>query len=88
MIMNKKTLTIVVAVIVVLLLVGLGVYLNKSKPSGNQPAKESTPAETLIENATKGTLPSLETNPLENKPDLNPADKANPFTDIKTNPFK
>lgn len=86
--MNKKTLTIVVAALVVLLLVVLGVYLKKPKPASNQPAEESSPAETLIDSATKGTLPSLETNPLENKPDLNPADKANPFTNIKTNPFK
>ncbi|MDO8552652.1 MAG: hypothetical protein Q7S01_03955 [bacterium] len=26
--------------------------------------------------------------PLENKPDINPADKANPFKSVKTNPFE
>lgn len=87
--MNKKTIIIVVAGVIVLLLLGLGVYLKKSKPASNQASEEaSSPADKLIESVTKGTLPSLETNPLENKPDLNPADKANPFTDIKTNPFK
>ncbi len=41
----------------------------------------------ITDSATKGVLPSLQTNPLEDKPDINPADKANPFKDIKTNPF-
>lgn len=27
-------------------------------------------------------------NPLEKKPDLNPAEKTNPFADVKTNPFQ
>jgi len=42
----------------------------------------------MIENTTKGTLPSLGTNPLENKPNINPANKANPYTNLNTNPFK
>ena len=40
------------------------------------------------ENAAKGVLPSIGVNPLESKPDINPADKANPFKDIKINPFE
>ncbi len=75
--MNKKTLIIIILVI----LIALGiVYLQWNK-------KIKTEAEKIIENATKGALPSINTNPLENKPDINPADKANPFTNIKTNPF-
>lgn len=37
-----------------------------------------------------GGLPAIETppNPLENVPDINPVEKTNPFTDIKTNPFE
>lgn len=31
-------------------------------------------------------LPAV--NPLENKPEVNPLSKANPFSSIKTNPFK
>ncbi|OGN06013.1 MAG: hypothetical protein A2746_01550 [Candidatus Yanofskybacteria bacterium RIFCSPHIGHO2_01_FULL_44_22] len=31
-------------------------------------------------------LPAI--NPLDNKPDVNPLSEANPFSDIKTNPFK
>lgn len=34
-------------------------------------------------------LPSIENpNPIENKPDLNPIDKTNPYKNIKTNPFE
>lgn len=73
---NKKTL-----IIILVILIALGiVYLQWNK-------KIKTEAEKIIENATKGALPSINTNPLENKPDINPADKANPFTNIKTNPF-
>lgn len=37
---------------------------------------------------TVGELPAYGTdNPLEKKPDLNPAAKTNPFSNIKTNPF-
>lgn len=45
-------------------------------------------SEVLSESATQGVLPSIQTNPLEDKPNINPADKANPFTHIETNPFK
>ncbi len=44
-------------------------------------------AEDLGKNASQGVLPSLGTNPLENQPDINPASQANPFKNIKTNPF-
>lgn len=76
--MNKKTLVIII-IAVILIALGIGYfYWNK---------KIKTEAEKIIESATKGVLPSINTNPLENKPDINPADKANPFTNIKTNPF-
>jgi flagellar basal body-associated protein FliL len=34
------------------------------------------------------TVPSVSTNPLDNKPDINPVDQTNPFKNIKTNPFE
>ena len=45
-------------------------------------------ADKITESAAKGVLPPIQVNPLENKPDVNPADKANPFENIKTNPFE
>jgi len=91
--MNKKLLIII---IVVVLLIGLGIggyfYWSKGKKakSGTEtPALENAgdTAQKITDSATQGTLPSIGTNPLENKPDVNPADKANPYTNIKTNPF-
>ena len=37
--------------------------------------------------ATQGVLPSIGTNPLTNKPDINPTSRTNPFDSVKTNPF-
>ncbi|MEK7574464.1 MAG: hypothetical protein AAB514_02975 [Patescibacteria group bacterium] len=92
--MNKKTIIIVIAVV---LLIGLGIggyfywnNLKKAQTTVETKAPEETKdaAEEITESATKGVLPSIGANPLENKPDVNPADKANPFKNIKTNPFK
>jgi len=89
--MSKK---IIFAIIAAVLLIGLivGVYVwNKSKtlPSGTENLNNAgEAADKIIEDATKGALPSINTNPLEGKPDINPADKANAFDDIKINPFK
>lgn len=95
---NKK---IIFIFIVVVLLVGLvigGYFIwnkrGKTVPSETQTAVEKVEeavekiSETVTENATKGALPSLGTNPLENKPEVNPIDKVNPFKDTKTNPFE
>ena len=90
--MNKKTLIIMIVAILIIAL-GAGGYFYWSKKaktkSGTTKTLEqiSDTAQKVTESATKGVLPSLETNPLENKPDLNPADKANPYKNIKTNPF-
>ncbi len=93
--MNKKTLIILIAIIAAVLLIALGTigyfYWDKQKKlKAGKDALEGAgeSAEALTESATKGLLPSLGENPLENKPDINPADKSNPFKDIKTNPFE
>ena len=89
--MPKKTIIIIIAVV---LSIGLGIagyfYWQKTKvkPEGQALEKAGEAAEKITENATKGVLPSIGANPLENKPDINPADKANPFKNIKTNPFE
>lgn len=93
-ILSKKIVLILIAII---LLIGLGVgsyfywnHFKKSKAEAGIKALEDTEGavEEITESATQGALPSLGTNPLENKPDVNPADKANPFKDIKFNPFE
>lgn len=80
---NKKPL---IAGMIIILLIVLGVagylYWKMSATKNAAPT-----AEDITNSATKGVLPSLEVNPLENQPDINPASNANPIKDIKTNPF-
>jgi flagellar basal body-associated protein FliL len=89
---NKKTILTIVVIVLVVALVAVGyVYWNKWKiaKKGSEALEKAGEATgKLIEGATKGVLPSVGTNPLESKPDINPADKANPFKNIKTNPFE
>lgn len=91
--MPKK---IIIAIVAIILLISLGVggylYWNSQKksesaPEANAIEKAGQAAEQITQEATKGVLPSIQTNPLENKPDVNPASQANPIKDIKTNPF-
>lgn len=46
------------------------------------------PQETPVTSDEQDTQTYGTTNPLEGKPELNPVDKTNPFTNIKTNPFE
>jgi uncharacterized protein YneF (UPF0154 family) len=82
--MSKKTLLIAVLAVVLLIILVIGGYIYWNKIL----RKTNGRAGTIFESITKGLLPSLGTNPLENKPDLNPVDKINPFKNIKINPFE
>lgn len=87
---TKKQILISIAVV---LLIGLGIaaYFYWQKFSGEQVLKKAgETAGKITESAIQGTLPSMDiqSNPMENAPDVNPASQANPFKDIKTNPFK
>lgn len=74
------------AVVILIVLIILGfIYFNKLKKSGYN--FDLTIFDKINEGATKGVLPSINTNALENKPDVNPVDAANPIKQIKTNPF-
>jgi len=90
--MDKKIITIIIIIVLVIIIISAGVggyfWWNSVKKSGNILENANGSAEKIIEDATKGVLPSLQTNPLENKPDINPADAANPIKNIKTNPFE
>jgi len=89
--MDKKTIIIIVAA--GLLIVGLAIagyfywnWLNKSNMKFLENIDDATSK--ITDSATKGVLPSLGVNPLENKPDINPADAGNPIKNIKINPFE
>ena len=89
---SKKTI-VIVAVVSIVMAVGGYFYLtnlikSKNAPETNSIENAGKAADKIIEGATKGVLPSLQTNPLENTPDINPAAKANPIKNIKTNPFE
>ena len=77
--MKKSYLIAIVLVVVLLILLGASYWYLQSKKSG---------VEVIIETANEEVLPSVSTNPLDNKPNINPADQTNPFKNIKTNPFE
>ena len=70
---------IIIAIIAFLVLVALGTaYYFYPKPEGKMLDVETVQVQTSYSPVA----------PLENKPDLNPVSKTNPFKDIKTNPFE
>ncbi|MFH1392969.1 MAG: hypothetical protein ABIG73_01110 [Patescibacteria group bacterium] len=89
----KKEILIIAAVVLVIGLAVGGYFWwdswKNSISSGIQTLENiGGTADKITESATKGVLPSIGINPLESKPDVNPADKANPFKNIITNPFQ
>lgn len=92
---NVILIIISVAILAALLFFGLQ-YFNKLKEEPALTQEEQTiknlgdDLDTIKNAATQSVLPDIktDTNPLENKPDINPVDKANPFKDLKTNPFR
>lgn len=88
---SKRTLFIIIVVgLAIILLIGGYLLWNNSKKSTSPSTLENTGdvVDKINESAAKGVLPSLSADPLENKPDINPVDKANPYKNIKTNPFQ
>ncbi len=89
---SKKTIAIIAIALIVMAVSGYFYWSNlkesKNAAELNSVENASEVTDKIIDEATKGVLPSLQTNPLENKPDINPAAKANPIKNIKTNPFE
>lgn len=73
---NKKLLWLILAIIIVAVLAGGYFYWKKYK-AAKQNAQ--TPASLDF---------GIQTAPLENMPDVNPASKTNPYKSVKTNPFE
>ena len=75
--------TIMYPILIILAAIGIFLYVKSLS------AKKVSPGYfDYSKIAPQNNLPSINNNPLENKPDLNPASKANPIKDIKTNPFE
>ncbi len=95
--MNKNLkIILIITVIIVLSLIGFFVW-KKFKISQSQVEKTvseiektSEAAKIITESASQGVLPLINStaNPYEKISETNPVEKANPFKDIKTNPFK
>lgn len=76
---KKVTITVALVLLAAVLFSG---YLVWKKYIGDRAYEDAA------QGAAKGTLPSISNNPLENRPNINPAEKTNPITEIKTNPFE
>ncbi|MEK7593478.1 MAG: hypothetical protein AAB464_02075 [Patescibacteria group bacterium] len=80
------------AIIIILFLVGFFAWKKfYQKPQAEETIKKAgEAAEIITESATRGVLPTINptANPYENVSETNPIEKANPFKNIKTNPFE
>ena len=91
---RNKIIAVSILVIVVVLGAVLGYVYVKSKKSVQPTAADIQSAVdvagSVADSATQGVLPSIgeASNPLTNKPDINPTSKTNPFDSVKTNPFQ
>lgn len=85
--MNKKI--AIIAFLVLAAAAGGYWYWSAKKPAPS-PEPVAGTSDALSDKAAQGTLPAVgeALDPLGDKPDLNPADKTNPFTSVKTNPFE
>ncbi|MDO8558882.1 MAG: hypothetical protein Q7R84_00975 [bacterium] len=86
--MKKKIILAIIVLSVAGVVAGGYFYWNKKNAGTSALDKVNEAADKINDSATQGVLPSLQTNPLENKPDLNPVDQVNPYKNIKTNPFE
>lgn len=86
----KVIITVGLVLLGALMVLGIsyGIWLTYYKNSSLSNVESGEAAERIIESSTKATLPAFSSNPLEEKPNLNPAEQSNPITTIKTNPFE
>jgi hypothetical protein len=90
--MSKKPL-IAFVIAVVLLAAGYWYWKNTRvvpTPEEANLNKIGDSVKAINESVTQGVLPSLDvqSNPLSEVPDVNPVTKTNPFSGVKTNPFR
>lgn len=77
--MKKSYLITTVSAIILLILLGAGYWYIQSR---------KTEVKIKTETFNEEVVPSVSTNPLDNKPNINPVDQTNPFKNIKINPFE
>ena len=90
---NKKLLISlgILAAVLIVAVASYWYYQKSHKTAGTSAIEQAgNAAENLAKQASQGVLPSInpQSNPMENAPDTNPVSKTNPFSNVKTNPFK
>lgn len=94
-----KRLLIGVGVLVAVLVIGaaaFGFWYYKKSHTPDESAginaleQAGNSTDNLSSQASQGVLPSIDpqSNPMEKAPDTNPVSKTNPYSGVKTNPFK
>lgn len=87
---SKKRLLYAAGAVAVLVLLAAAYWLwpRQSEFLPGEKAVESV--EKMLKSSGAGTLPEIDplSNPLERAPNVNPVDKANPFSGMKINPFE
>jgi len=90
--MNRKLL---IAFVIAIVLLAAGYWYWTSTRTAPTPEEVNISAvgdavKAITDSATQGVLPSLDiqTNPLDSVPDINPVTKTNPYSGVKTNPFR
>lgn len=100
--MTKKQTALILFAVLIVALAGAGYYYYKIYLPAKKAAAEAErnvnmtqavtgaeeTAEKISESAAQGALPTIDTNPLKDAPDTNVLNKTNPFSDVKTNPFR
>lgn len=89
--MSNKVLAAVLAVLVIALAVWAYYFYGgtTTAPEKTTETEPFVPSEATT-SVTENILPAIEaqSNPLQDVPDVNPAEKSNPFSNVKTNPFR
>ena len=94
-----KRLLVGIGVLGAILVVGAAAFGYRYYKKSNVPAESTginaleqagNSTDNLSSQASQGVLPSIDpqSNPMENAPDTNPVSKTNPYSGVKTNPFK
>jgi predicted negative regulator of RcsB-dependent stress response len=80
---------LIIGAVVVLIIVALAaayIYWSEANKTPEQKAEEAV--ETTVKEASKGALPTVQTDTTKKLPQTNPAEKTNPFGNTYSNPFE
>ena len=66
---------------------GNGIVQDQTPQNPIETGQQQTSVEDTAQTVTDDIVNSVKSNPVENKPDINPADNVNPIRKVKTNPF-